>query len=222
MYTPAHFAESRPEVLHALMRAHPLATLVLTDEAGALDAHHLPLLLQVDAQGKAWLRGHVARANPLWQQAQAGEARGGLAVLAIFQGAQAYISPNWYASKAETHRAVPTWNYAIVHAHATLRAVDDAAWLRTLLTDLTATHEAAQPQPWQLSDAPTDYLDRMLAAVVGIELDISQLSGKWKTSQNQAATNRASVVAGLRQQGSADAVAMAALVQAVDQPPPVR
>jgi transcriptional regulator len=219
MYTPTHFAEFRPEVLYALMRAHPLATLVLTDEAGALDAHHLPLLLQVDAQGKAWLRGHVARANPLWRQAQAVR---GLPVLAIFQGAQAYISPNWYASKAETHRAVPTWNYAVVHAHATLRAVDDAAWLRTLLTDLTAAHEAHQPQPWQLSDAPADYLERMLAAVGGIELDISQLSGKWKVSQNQAAANRAGVVAGLRQQGSADAAAMAALVQAVDQAPPAR
>lgn len=212
MYTPTHFAESRPEVLHALMRAHPLAALVLNDEAGTLDAHHLPLLLQVDeATGRAWLRGHVARANPLWRQAQAS---GGLPVLAIFQGAQAYISPNWYPSKAETHRAVPTWNYAVVHAHATLRAVDDPAWLRTLLTDLTATHEAHQPQPWQLSDAPTDYLERMLAAVVGIELEVTRLTGKWKTSQNQPAANRAGVVQGLQAQGGDDATAMAALVQA--------
>ena len=221
MYNPSHFHIDELPQLHALMRAHPLGALV-THGADGLDANHLPFHLDPATGPHGTLLAHVARANPLWQQAQAGEARGGLAVLAIFQGAQAYISPNWYASKAETHRAVPTWNYAIVHAHATLRAVDDAAWLRTLLTDLTATHEAAQPQPWQLSDAPTDYLDRMLAAVVGIELDISQLSGKWKTSQNQAATNRASVVAGLRQQGSADAAAMAALVQAVDQAPPVR
>ena len=215
MYTPTHFAESRPEVLHALMRAHPLATLVLTDEAGALDAHHLPLLLQVDEQGRAWLRGHVARANPLWRQAQGVD---GLPVLVIFQGAQAYISPNWYPSKAETHRAVPTWNYAVVHAHASLRAVDDAAWLRALLADLTAAHEARQPQPWQLSDAPADYLDRMLAAVVGIELDITQLQGKWKTSQNQPAANRAGVVAGLTQHGTEEAAAMAAWVRAVDTP----
>jgi transcriptional regulator len=206
MYLPAAFAQTDAAELQALMQAHPLATLVLQGADG-LDAHHLPLLFDPATRS---LRGHVARANPLWQQAAAG-----LPVLAVFQGPQAYVSPSWYPSKDEHHRVVPTWNYAVVHAHGTLRAIDDAGWLRTLLGHLTAAHEATRPQPWSMADAPADYLDRMLAAVVGIELQVSRLEGKWKLNQNRAMTDR---------QGVLDATqdpAMRALLSAAMQPPRV-
>lgn len=203
MYCPAHFEETRSEVLHALMRAYPLATLVTWDADG-LDANHIPLLLDATAGEFGSLRGHVARANPLWRKVGAGDT-----ALAIFHGPEGYVTPNWYPSKAETGKAVPTWNYVVAHAHGRLRVIDDAAWLRAQVAALTAQEESAFPHPWQVADAPADYVEKMLGAVVGIELEITRLVGKWKTSQNQPPQNRAGVVAGLRERGMPDDLAMA-------------
>ncbi|MCD0502748.1 FMN-binding negative transcriptional regulator [Bordetella petrii] len=207
MYLPRHFEESRPEVLHALMRARPLATLVATDGAGGFDANHIPLHLDASAGPQGVLRGHVARANPLWRAVGSGAP-----ALAIFQGDDAYISPSWYPSKREHGKAVPTWNYAVVHARGTLRAVDDANWLRQLLDTLTTEHEAGFAQPWSVADAPADFIEKMVAAVVGIELHIEQLSGKWKVSQNQPAPNRAGAAQGLREHGRPGVPAMERMV----------
>lgn len=204
MYLPEHFAEKRPHVLRQLLAAHPLATLV-THGDGGIDANHLPLLLDPHAGPHGTLRGHIARANPLARH-PGGE------VLAVFQGPQAYISPNWYPSKAEHGQAVPTWNYAVVHGRGPLRIVDDPAWLRALLHQQTTRHEASQAQPWQLSDAPEEYIDRQLRAIVGIEIPLTTLCGKWKTSQNRPAADRVGVICGLHASGGEQAHAMAELV----------
>jgi transcriptional regulator len=197
MYLPKHFEQNDPAALQALMREHPLAALV-SSSADGLTADHVPL--EYDASANT-LRGHVARANPLWRHAE------GQPVLAIFRGAQTYISPNWYPSKAATHKVVPTWNYAVVHAHGVLRAVDDAPWVHELVTRLTDHHETPQPRPWAVSDAPDDYVQQMLRAIVGIEIPVARLIGKWKLSQNRSEADRDGVVAGLGEQ------AMAALVR---------
>jgi transcriptional regulator len=220
MYAPAAFAESRPEVLHALMRRHPLATLVRHCPTDGLLADAVPLLLEADTGPQGRLLGHVARGNPLWRAAQAAAAAGQAApeVLVLFQGPQAYVSPNWYPTKAEHGKAVPTWNYAVVQAHGTLHVHTDAAWLRALLGRLTAEHEAAQARPWTLDEAPADYLSQMLGAVVGIEIHITRLAGKWKVSQNQPAVNQAGVVAGLAATGLAGDADMAALVTQMASP----
>ena len=208
MYLPAHFEESRSEVLRALMAEHPLATLV-AHGADGLTANHLPLHLEPGIGPFGVLQGHVARANSLWQQAADTE------VLAIFQGPQAYVTPSWYATKREHGKAVPTWNYVVVHARGRLRAIDDPLWLRRQLETLVDRHEAAFAEPWQVADAPPDYIDKMLAAIVGIEISITDLKGKWKISQNQPPANRAGVVAGLREQGTEAALQMAALVAGI-------
>lgn len=211
MYLPAHFEETRSEVLHALMREHPFATL-MTHGADGLTANHLPLHFAADVAPLGVLQGHVARANPLWREPANAE------VLVIFHGPQAYVTPSWYPTKREHGKAVPTWNYAVVHAHGRLRTIDDPAWLRAQLESLVARHEAGFADPWRIADAPPDYIDKMLAAIAGIEITITRLQGKWKVSQNQPPANRAGVVAGLRQQGTADAVRMAALVAGASKP----
>lgn len=188
MYLPRHFESHDEAALAALLAAHPLAHLVHQGSDGALDADPLPL--HFDAAQRR-LCGHVARANPLWRVAS------GQPVLAIFSGAQAYVSPNWYPSKATTHKAVPTWNYVVVHAHGTLQAHDDAAWLREFLPRLTARHEAAQPRPWSMADAPEDYLEQMMRAIVGIEITVTRLVAKVKASQNRSAEDRAGVAQAL-------------------------
>lgn len=185
MYLPAHFAEADLATQHALLRAHPLATLVTHGPEG-LDANHVPLQLDAAAGPQGTLRGHVARANPLAGQ-------DGQPILAVFTGPAAYISPAHYATKAEHGKVVPTWNYTAVHAYGRLRTVDDPAWLLARLRELTAEHEAGRPQPWAVDDAPADYLEKMLRAVVGIEIVIERLIGKWKVSQNQPAANRDSL-----------------------------
>ncbi len=205
MYRPTHFAEERLEVLYALMRERPFATLVTQGKAGP-GADHLPLHLTPNGR----LQGHVARANPIWRDAADTD------VLAIFHGPQAYVTPSWYATKREHGRAVPTWNYVVVHARGRLRAVEDVAWLRQQLDDLVERHESGFDHPWRVDDAPADYIEKMLAAIVGIEIEITGLSGKWKISQNQPAINREGVVAGLRQQGTTDSQAMAGLVDAIE------
>lgn len=209
MYVPKQFEEPRFDVMHELIRARPLATLV-TLSSGGLDANHIPLHLSESPAPFGTLRGHVARANPLLS-----DLTGDLESLAVFHGPDTYITPSWYATKKETGKVVPTWNYAVVHAYGLLRIVDDAAWLRDQLEALTAHNEASFPEPWAVSDAPLEYIERLMASIVGIEMVITRLVGKWKVSQNQPAQNQASVVAGLEESGSLpDALAMAELVEA--------
>jgi transcriptional regulator len=205
MYQPAHFQENRGEVLAALMRAHPFATLVTT-AADGLGADHLPMEYDPLPAPFGTLRGHVARANPLWRGASG-------AALAIFQGPHAYISPAWYPSKLEAGKAVPTWNYAVVHAHGPLRFFEDRQQLRDLVEMLTDRHEAGRPHPWRVSDAPEDYLEQMLKAIVGFEMPLTRLVGKWKLSQNRAAADRAGVIAGLNAERGIHALEMANLIK---------
>lgn len=207
MYLPRHFEETRSEVLHDFMREHPLATIVVSDAAG-LSADHVPLHLRPGQGPHGTLIGHVARANPLWRKAAAA-ADGGLDTLVLFQGTQHYISPGWYASKAKDGRVVPTWNYAVVHVQGRLKAIDDAAWLRGVLEELTGVHEADRTPPWQMADAPADYIEKMMRAIVGIEVEILGLVGKFKLSQNKSAADRHSMIEGLHAVGSSDAVEMA-------------
>lgn len=196
MYQPAHFVESDPAVLHALMRAHPLATLVRGGGPVPLQADLVPLQV-VEANGAWHLAGHVARANPLWQEADGQE------VLVVFQGAQAYVSPSWYPSKAEHGKVVPTWNYATVQVRGRLRAIDDPAWLARFLEGLTRQHEGGRPAPWAVDDAPADYLAATRRAIVGIEIDVLGVEGKFKLSQNRAEADRAGVRQGLRDDAAA-------------------
>lgn len=203
MYLPKHFEQNDPAALQALMHEHPLAALVTTGADG-LTADHVPL--EYDAASNT-LHGHVARANPLWRHAD------GQPVLAIFRGLQAYITPSWYPSKATIHKVVPTWNYAVVHAHGTLRAVDDAPWLHALVTRLTGRHEAGRAAPWAVSDAPDEYVQQMLRAIVGIEIPAVRLVGKWKITQNRGEADRLGVADGLAAEAGAEARAMAPLVR---------
>ncbi|HJW07097.1 MAG TPA: FMN-binding negative transcriptional regulator [Rhodanobacter sp.] len=201
MYMPKHFAETRAEVLHGLIRDHPFAT-VVANAAGGLVANHLPFELVGGV-----LHGHVARGNELARL-------DGAEVLLVFQGPDGYISPNWYPTKQETHREVPTWNYAVVHVHGRLRVIDDAAWLRRLLETLTDRHEAGQPQPWKVSDAPDDHIEKSLRAIVGLEVAIERIEGKFKLNQNHPARNRLGVIAGLcERDGDGDAELAALMAQ---------
>lgn len=193
--------------LQALVRTQPLTTLVIAHE-GALHANHIPLYLDPDRGAHGTLIGHVARANSVWpllpQQA-----------VAVFHGPQAYVSPSWYPSKAIDGKQVPTWNYAAVHAHGTLCAVDDPVRLRAILHTLSERHEAHRAAPWRLDDAPPDYIDKLLRAIVGIELPVDRWEGIWKVSQNRTDTDRAGVVHGLMAEGTPATADMAALVRAV-------
>jgi transcriptional regulator len=206
MYAPKHFDEARLEVLHQLIHSHPLATLITLDQ-GNLCADHIPFEISAPSAAAPFgvLRGHVARANPLWQ--------GQGDVLAVFQGPQAYISPAWYEEKALSGKVVPTFNYAVVHAHGPLRIIDDAGQLLALLERLTNRHEAARSAPWQVSDAPASYIEHMMAAIVGIEIPIARLDGKWKVSQNRSESDQSRIAAGLSGSSAAPARALAALMK---------
>jgi transcriptional regulator len=193
MYNPPHFAESRPEELQRILQAHPLGMLCTHGPEG-LDANHLPFLFDAEAGPHGTLRGHVARANPLWQTQAAGSE-----VLVVFRGAEGYISPSWYPSKHETHRAVPTWNYEVVHAHGTLHIHDDEKFVRGVVARLTRTHEAREPEPWKMGDAPPDFLDQMLRAIVGIEVRITRLEGKRKLSQNRSRADMEGAIGALQE-----------------------
>lgn len=192
MYTPASFKESDTARLHALIEARPLALLV-THGVGGLQASPLPFLLYSEEGANGVLRAHLARANPHWQ-ALAGADE----CMVVFQGVQGYVTPSWYPSKAETHKVVPTWNYATVHAWGRATVTDDPAWLRRQLDDLTHVHESPRPRPWSVGDAPSDFIAAQMKAIVGIEIPIARLEGKFKMSQNRSAADRAGVVAGLR------------------------
>lgn len=205
MYQPDQFDQPSVAIMHALMRRRPLATLV-TFASDGLNADHIPLHLADVPLPFGTLRGHVARANPLWRNVQAD-----VEVLAVFHGPDAYISPSWYATKSETGKVVPTWNYAVVHAYGKLQVIDDVDWLRAQLAALTDHNEVAFPEPWAVADAPLDFTETLLGAIVGIEIVITRLSGKWKTSQNQSPGNQAGVMQGLSACGQ---VEMATLVAA--------
>ena len=192
MYLPSHFAESRPEQLHRIIREHPLGALV-THGAAGLDADHLPFEFDAEYGPHGLLTAHVARANPLWQRfSNPGP------VMVIFTGPQAYISPNWYPSKHEAHRQVPTWNYEVVHAHGVLTVVDDERFVRRVVARLTRRHEAGEPVPWKMGDSSREFIDGMLRNIVGIEIQLTALEGKVKLSQNRETRDRS---------GAADALA---------------
>jgi len=193
MYLPPHFAESRPHVLRGFIAAQPLGLLVTLNRAGGIDANSVPFFLDAaDDAAPGVLRAHVARANPLWK-----EARDDVDALVVFQGPHGYVSPGWYPSKAEHGKVVPTWNYIMVQARGRLRAVDDKDWLRAFVTRLTDHHEGGRATPWAVTDAPADFIEATLGAIVGIEIVLSSLVGKWKVSQNRSAADRAGVVDGL-------------------------
>ena len=207
MYLPSHFEETRVDVLHDLMRQHPLASLVTLGTQG-LNANHLPFEVGAAPAPYGTLRGHVARANPVWRDySRDTEA------LVIFHGPEVYISPSWYETKKQTGEVVPTYNYAVVHAYGRVQIVDDRLWLRDLVTRLTERFESGRPAPWQVSDAPQPFIDKQLGAIVGIEIVISKLTGKWKASQNRPAADRASVVEALGATAEADSLAMARLIK---------
>ena len=191
MYIPTSNAEHRPEVMFDYMEAHPLATLV-TNSSEGLIATHLPLLVDRTRGANGTLAGHIARANPQQRQAREGDE-----ALVIFSGHDAYITPTFYPSKASDGKVVPTWNYVAVHAHGTLRFVTEPVALRRHLEQLTARHEAARPQPWSIDDTPDGYVDKLLGAIVGVEIEITRLDGKWKMSQNRPAEDIDGVIEGL-------------------------
>jgi transcriptional regulator len=198
MYNPQHFREERIPVIHELIRSHSLATLVTMSPAGLM-ASHVPMLIDAQPEPFGTLRCHLARANPQWRDFSPD-----VAALAIFSGPQHYISPLWYETTAETGKVVPTWNYAIVHAYGPLQVTEDAEWLREMVTKLTDVHESGFTEPWKVEDAPPDYIAGQLKGIVGIEMPIARLEGKWKVSQNRPAQDRQGVVAGL--QGMAELV----------------
>ncbi|MDC7711034.1 FMN-binding negative transcriptional regulator [Vogesella indigofera] len=179
MYLPDHFNESRTEILQQCIARHPFGTLI-THGKGGLDANHLPFELAAHEGTLGVLRAHVARANPLWQQVANGDE-----VLVVFRAGDGYVSPNWYPSKHESHRQVPTWNYIVVHAYGRIHVHDDERFVRGVVARLTRSHEAAQAKPWQMSDAPSDYLDAALKTVVGLQIEITRLLGKSKLGQDE-------------------------------------
>ena len=201
------FQVQDPAMLQALVRKQPLATLVIAHE-GALHANHVPLFLDPDRGPNGTLVGHVARANGVWPLLPQ-------TAVAVFHGPQAYVSPSWYPSKALDGKQVPTWNYAAVHAHGRLSAFDDPERLRAVLETLTEQHEAHRPAPWRISDAPPDYIDKLLRAIVGIELAVDRWEGLWKMSQNRTDTDRVGVVEGLRAEGTPAANAMVDLMLSI-------
>ncbi|PLC06847.1 transcriptional regulator [Variovorax sp. RO1] len=207
MYVSRHHRQPDLGASHALIDAHPLGAWVVSGADG-LVANHLPFLLDRSRGAFGTLLGHVSRANPVWRQLDASAPS-----VVMFQGPQAYITPGWYPGKAEHGQVVPTWNYAVAHAHGIARAIDDEAWLLDLLARLTAANEVGQPVPWQTTDAPEAFIRKMARAVVGIEIPIDRLEGKLKASQDEALQDRQGTVQGLTAFGSENASAMARLVQ---------
>lgn len=206
-YLPSHFKETNPAALYALVHDYPLATWVVPSQ-GELLVNHIPFLLDETRGEHGTLVGHVARANPVWQALQAGPVSG----VAVFSGPQAYISPNWYPSKQAHGKEVPTYNYVAVHAHGVAQVVHDAQQLLDIVTRLTQRHEASQAVPWSVSDAPADYIGKMLGAIVGIEIPVQRWVGKWKTSQNKPVPEQRGVVAGLSAHGGESEARMARLI----------
>jgi transcriptional regulator len=207
MYLPKQFEETDLAILHGLIKSHPFATLVTYGETG-LEVNHLPFLLDPRRGESGTLRGHVARANPVWRQLS-----GTSESIAVFQGPECYISPAWYPSKQEHGKVVPTWNYAVVHAHGIAHTIEDGDWLLALVSELTDTHEAVNTLPWKVTDAPSEFIEKLIESIVGIEIPITKINGKWKVSQNRPPADRQGVIAGLQTSREEAAQAMAALVK---------
>lgn len=196
MYIPAHFAIERPDRMHAIIEQHPLGALV-TSGADGVDANHIPFEFDPTRCSFGVLTAHLARANPVWQQC-----KDGAEVLVIFRGNESYISPNWYPSKHETHRQVPTWNYEVVHVHGRLSVMDEERFVRGVVARLTRTHESSEPKPWKMGDSAPEYIDGMLKAIVGIEVAITRMEGKAKLSQNREPRDRLSAADTLMAKGA--------------------
>lgn len=208
MLTPSLFAQKDLTLLHNFIRDYPFANLISYSDS-ILEANHIPLFLNT-LKGKEVLQGHVAKANPLWQQLADNSE-----VLVVFNGPNCYISPNYYPTKKDHGKAVPTWNYMTVHARGTIRFIHDDKWNTEMINNLTKQHEAHQAEPWSIADAPDDYIQKMLGAIVGLEIEIKSITGQWKLSQNQAQKNKAGVVAGLLHSSNdkPDSEAIAAMIQ---------
>lgn len=207
MYVSKHHALPEPGEAQALIEAHPLGAWVVPGSEG-LVANHVPFLLDRSRGPFGTLMGHVSRANPVWKLLPASRHS-----VVMFQGPQTYITPGWYPGKQAHGKVVPTWNYAVAHAHGVARAIDDEHWLRGMLTRLTAAHESSKQLPWKMTDAPADFIDKLLRAVVGIEIPIDRLVGKLKASQDEALQDRWGTVNGLAAEGTENAAAMALLVE---------
>lgn len=195
MYIPAQFLEERPEVLSAFIERHPLGTLIALSSDG-LTADHVPMLWSAGNGTRGFLRGHIARANPLWQALTHDSP-----VLVVFHGASRYITPSWYPAKQEHGKVVPTWNYSVVHAHGTIRFFDDRDHLLDAVTTLTAAMESARDTPWRVADAPATYIDALLSRIVAFEIAVTRVVGKFKASQHRPDIERERVAAGLRAEG---------------------
>jgi len=209
MYIPRAHNEERVTVLQKLIEDQPFASLITVGLSG-LFASHIPMVLEQNgAMGQ--LRGHISRANMQWR-----DYNPSVEALAIFSGPQHYITPNWYPEKQDTGKVVPTWNYVVVHAYGYLNIIEDSEWLRAHLASLTSIHEAESPVPWKIGDAPEDYIAALLKGIVGLEMTIERLEGKWKVSQNRSDEDRNGVAKGLAELNTAESLAMRALVERQD------
>ena len=197
MYVPPHFLEDDKAALHRAIGETRLATLVTLGSEG-MEASHVPILLDEGEGTYGTIRGHLARANPQWRRASAETP-----ALVMFLGPDAYVSPNWYATKRETGKVVPTWNYLAIHAYGRVEFFEDAERLRAIVTSLTQRHEGRREKPWAVSDAPEDYIQAQLRGIVGFRLPIDRLEGKWKLSQNRPEADRRGVIEGLEGEGGA-------------------
>ncbi|ANG65288.1 transcriptional regulator [Marinobacterium aestuarii] len=210
MHNPKNFQQNDRAQLEGLIREYPFATL-MTHSASGLEANHLPVLL-CEKDGKAVLQAHIARANPLWKTLPDKSD-----VLVVFNGPNCYISPNHYPTKQETGKAVPTWNYVVVHVKGVMSYIQDKDWLLAMINRLTDQHEAGQQRPWSTADAPEEFIQKMLPAIVGLEIEISAITGQWKLSQNQPERNRRGVVAGLSGESGDQYRTIAELVKSASQ-----
>jgi transcriptional regulator len=210
MYIPRANQETRIPIIQKLMEDHPFASLITMGRSG-LFATHIPMVLERDASPHGLLRCHISRANPQWR-----EFSSDLEALAIFSGPQHYITPSWYPEKQETGKVVPTWNYAVVHAYGHLRVIEDPNWLMAHLHSLVKINEAEFPTPWKIEDAPADYIASQVKGIVGFEMVIERLEGKWKVSQNRSEQDRGGVADGLAELNTADSLAMKSLVEKRD------
>jgi transcriptional regulator len=206
MYIPRANEEKRLPVLHQLIRDEPLAALI-TLNSGGLFASHIPMVLDAEGSALGVLRGHVSRANTHWTDIDSG-----VEALAIFSGPQHYITPTWYPSKLEDGKDVPTWNYVVVQAYGPIQVIHDAEWMLRHLKELTDESEAGRAAPWKVSDAPEEFIRQMMNGIVGFEMEIRRIEGKWKVSQNRTAQDKRGVVEGLTELGTAESLAMKDLV----------
>jgi transcriptional regulator len=206
MYQPPHFREDRIEVQHDLVRAHPLGLIITAGPAGLM-ANPIPFLIDAAASERGTLRCHVARANEQWRELARVEE-----CLVVFQGPQDYVTPSWLATKRETGKVVPTWNYITVHAWGPPRVIEDAAWLRRQIDDLTQSREGRRAAPWGVGDAPPEYISGLIKGIVGVEIPIARIEGKWKLSQNRTEADRLGIIAGARDESGGAPAVMADLV----------